>query len=704
MNKLKCVNWKPVKIDGNLCANLDGLIGIEECTDYDLGASLKPKAFKSKHKLNTKNKASKKIKKSINEDEECDLKPSTTGSTQTDLKEFKEKNKINLDIVKAWNTVPLQTPLLKALAIQNFTQPTEIQSLTLPAAILGRRDILGAAETGSGKTLAFGLPILNGILHLKQVSNKEDDESDFDEVESEVESLDENGFGCVKSINNISILNDKEKPLYALILTPTRELAIQIKNHLVSAAQFTTIRIAVVVGGMSVEKQERILSKGPEIVIATPGRLWNLLEEGNQHLNQIDNIKFLAIDETDRMIEKGHFQELGHILERLNMDEMKRKARQNFVFSATLTLIHELPKHLLVKRKVRGKKNISDMTPDQKLQSIVDILGISNPKVVDITKGKGTPQSLTESKITCSIDEKDYYVYYFLKQYNGRTLIFCNSIGCVKRLVSLLGLLDCKPLPLHASMQQRQRLKNLDKFKSDENGLLIATDVAARGLDIPSVQHVLHYQTPRTSESYVHRSGRTARATKEGLTVLLVEPDELQNYLRLCRTLGKTEDIPQFPIQDSILNAVKQTVNLARELDKLELQVKKTNSESGWMQKAAEEMDIIFEEESCKYDKSDANKLKKVADIKRKELMVMLKKPLFPKNMVMRYPLFPSNLDFLDKKPINAIETMKNCLENSAPIRKKAKRLFKTKIENMGSVNKLKINGNKGGKIKKRKR
>lgn len=144
-----------------------------------------------------------------------------------------------------------------------------------------------------------------------------------------------------------------------------------------------------------------------------------------------------------------------------------------------------------------------------------------------------------ECRITCSFDEKDYYVYYFLQKHPGRTLIFCNSIGCVKRLTTLLGLLGCNPLPLHASMQQRQRLKNLDKFKEKENSILIATDVAARGLDIPCVEHVLHYQTPRTSESYVHRSGRTARASKEGITILLVEPSELESYLRLCRTLGK---------------------------------------------------------------------------------------------------------------------------------------------------------------------
>ncbi|KAJ8932925.1 hypothetical protein NQ314_014342 [Rhamnusium bicolor] len=275
---------------------------------------------------------------------------------------------------------------------------------------------------------------------------------------------------------------------------------------------------------------------------------------------------------------------------------MKKKLRQNFVFSATLTLVHELPSHLKTINKIKKSKKIHDMTPTQKLQKIVDILGITDPKVVDITHGTGTSGTLTECRITCDIQEKDYYVYYFLKQHPGRTLIFCNSVGCVKRLSTLLNLLDCHPLPLHASMQQRQRLKNLERFRDIENSVLVATDVAARGLDIPCVEHVLHYQTPRTSESYVHRSGRTARASQQGITVLLMEPNELQNYLRLCRTLRKNEDLPIFPVQEDYLIAVKERVNLARELDKLQLQVRKANSEAGWFQKAAEDMDIVVDD------------------------------------------------------------------------------------------------------------
>lgn len=128
-----------------------------------------------------------------------------------------------------------------------------------------------------------------------------------------------------------------------------------------------------------------------------------------------------------------------------------------------------------------------------------------------------------------------------MKRHPGRTLVFCNSIGCVKRLATLFGILNCNPLPLHANMIQKQRLKNLERFQKNSDGLLIATDVAARGLDIPNVEHVIHYQVPRTSESYVHRSGRTARAQKEGITVLMMEPSEKHYYTKLCKTLGHSK-------------------------------------------------------------------------------------------------------------------------------------------------------------------
>lgn len=171
---------------------------------------------------------------------------------------------------------------------------------------------MGAAETGSGKTCAFGIPIIQSIQ--KMLLEKDED--------------------------------DDSKPLYALILTPTRELAQQVHQHLKAVAKYTSITIATVIGGLAAVKQHRVLSKHPEIVVATPGRLWEMIQEGNEHLNKIDDIKFLVVDETDRMLEKGHFEEMQELLMRINADEEKKTNRQNFIFSATLSLVHDLPDHL----------------------------------------------------------------------------------------------------------------------------------------------------------------------------------------------------------------------------------------------------------------------------------------------------------------------------------------------------------------------
>lgn len=346
--------------------------------------------------------------------------------------------------------------------------------------------------------------------------------------------------------NNDVVEEENERdsePLYALILTPTRELAVQVKDHLVTAAKYTDIRVAAIFGGLAAVKQQRILSKCPEIVVATPGRLWELITEGNKHLNKIQNINFLVVDETDRMVEKGHFEELKQILERLNADPIKRVQRQNFIFSATLTLMHELPQYLKMKN-VNRKRKLQPQTSEQKIQTLIEYFGISQPKIVDITPKQttgGTAQRLTECRITCSHEQKDLYLYYFLQKHSGRTIVFCNSIDCVRRLTKLFTILACEPKALHAKMAQRARLKNLERFTSSPTGLLIATDVAARGLDIPNVEHVIHYQVPRTGENYIHRSGRTARGKKEGIAVLFMEPKEVHEYVKLCRALNRSK-------------------------------------------------------------------------------------------------------------------------------------------------------------------
>ncbi|XP_054740964.1 ATP-dependent RNA helicase DDX24 [Anastrepha obliqua] len=604
---------------------------------------------------------------------------------------------LTVDDLEGWNGLGVPHAVLRAIADRGFKSPTEIQAMTLPAAILGKKDILGAAETGSGKTLAFGIPILAGIMELKSKNvrsgirkapkvkgqkpelqtkpvkeNREltppPEELDFypslpteDEASESDEDVEHNG------------------PLYAVVLTPTRELAVQVREHLVAAAKYTGIKVAAIFGGLAVAKQERLLKQCPEIVVATPGRLWELFEQENQHLSKMEDISFLVIDETDRMVEKGHFEELRSLLKVLNANEEKKQTRQNFVFSATLTLVHDLPEHMQ-RRNVGKRPKFLKQTPGMKIQSLIEELGISQPKIVDITRSQQTAQNLTECRLICSIDQKDYYLYYFLQRHPGRTIVFCNSIDCVKRLATLFGLLECAPLPLHASMIQKQRLKNLERFRDNSNGLLIATDVAARGLDIPNVEHVIHYQVPRTSENYVHRSGRTARANKNGITVMFMEPGEVKNYVKLYKTLDRSEDLPLFPVSEKYLRAVKERVTLAREVDKQELKIRRAQSEIGWMKKHAEEMDMIIDgfndESGSDQDDEDAFVVERRRDRLhleniRARLRSLLVKPMFPKGFSFKYPTSTGQLQVPDigiptsgNEQGSAVNVMKAAIED----------------------------------------
>jgi ATP-dependent RNA helicase DDX24/MAK5 len=199
--------------------------------------------------------------------------------------------------------------------------------------------------------------------------------------------------------------------------------------------------------------------------------------------------------------------------------------------------------------------------------------------------------------------------------------VFVASIDGIRRIVPLLELLKLKAFPLHSQLEQRQRLKNLDRFKSAPNGILIATDVAARGLDIPAVDHVIHYQVPRTADTYVHRNGRTARANREGLALVMTTPEERKMTRNLFMNLGRSRialpfgnllltsmhlsdetDIGEIDIDHDILNKLKARVQLAREIDKAQHRISKHNHEKNWMKETAEALDVILdsdEESDC---------------------------------------------------------------------------------------------------------
>uniref|UniRef100_A0A914VRU8 ATP-dependent RNA helicase n=1 Tax=Plectus sambesii TaxID=2011161 RepID=A0A914VRU8_9BILA len=461
----------------------------------------------------------------------------------------------SLDIdMSAWIDLYLPNEIMKALTDLKFTEPTAIQRLVCPAAIRDKLDILGAAETGSGKTLAFGIPIVARLL----------------------ESVPDS------------------KCLRALVLAPTRELAVQVKNHITTLIKYTDLKITSIVGGLSQQKQERLIKTRPDILVATPGRLWALMDNADpsSYLGDLSQLQCLVIDETDRMVEKGHFEELTYILDRIQSQAPEKK--QTMVFSATLTYVHPAPKRL-------NSQQSQQMTPEEKIERLIEIANLRKQrKVFDLTRSFGTAETLIETRLNCDgLAEKDSNVYYLLTRHPGRTLIFTNSVDAARRLHGLLVCLNINPQPmvLHAKMHQKQRLKNLERFAETPNSVLLATDVAARGLDIRGIEHVIHYQVPKTAEVYVHRSGRTGRAAHQGLTVLLVDPQDAQFYRRICRNLNREKDLPIFPIDSpNLMNALKARMALATEVESLDHRMHKVTSRETWFERSAREADLHMDD------------------------------------------------------------------------------------------------------------
>ncbi|UMM10982.1 hypothetical protein L5515_000493 [Caenorhabditis briggsae] len=474
----------------------------------------------------------------------------------------KKKAKKETD-VSAWKQFYfLPNEILEAIEQMGFSQPTEIQSAVLPIAVRDRQDVLGAAETGSGKTLAFGIPLVSRLL--EALSNKEEEEP--------------------------------PKGPRALIVAPTRELVIQIMRHINSLIATTPLKAVSIVGGLAQVKQERVISQqNPDIVVATPGRLWAMIQEAEEgsYLAEWSNLKCLVVDETDRMVEEGYFSELTDILNKIHEAADKEKL-QTLVFSATLTFAKAQDV------AEEEKKKAKELSAHQKIQRLIKLTGLreNKHKVIDLTRQMGTAGCLVEARINCgNLVEKDTALVYLLNRYPGRTMVFVNSVDAARRLHHILKAINIDPMILHAKMIQKQRLRNLEKFAESRNAVLIATDVAARGLDIQGIDHVIHYQVPKKVEIYIHRSGRTARASHRGLTVVLVDPQSRQFYMKLCKGLNRMQDLDIFPIDfEPLMIAIKKRVRLASEIDSLEFRCKKIKMSESWFEKAAREADLDYDE------------------------------------------------------------------------------------------------------------
>uniref|UniRef100_A0A915PY16 ATP-dependent RNA helicase n=1 Tax=Setaria digitata TaxID=48799 RepID=A0A915PY16_9BILA len=714
-------NWKAVDVPGEFAfdGNLAFLSSFEECVPTEHrqdGFSpmiekkvKKRRASDSVDQLVTngfmqKKKKIKKSEKLVEFDESITVKQISSGHNEK-MKSNTEKtmdgnNEGNGDnqlhqkemevSISGWTTLNISSPVLKAITDMRFAEPTEIQKLVIPSAVRDRFDIIGAAETeaqkyyrtlylqGSGKTLAFGVPVIEHLL-----ANQSSSES-----------------------------SRETKSIRALILAPTRELVMQIKNHIHALLKYTPFRIASVVGGLSLQKQERILKYVPEIVVATPGRFLALMTSASADscLSNWCHLQCLVIDETDRMIEKGHFEDLQQILDTLKKKTSKKL--QTFVFSATLTYAHPgSRKHgdMGSTRMNRDGKIVRFRFTNQLLylcssDKLIEITGIRKEKhkIIDITGERGTAEAVVEARINCkNLLEKDTSLVYLLNRYAGRTLVFTNSIDASRRLhgilkqflplgclAMLLGFiifqLKHNPLPLilHAKMMQRKRLINLEKFAMEENSVLLATDVAARGLDIRDVEHVIHYQVPKTAEIYIHRCGRTARAAKEGLAVLLIDSQDVHYYQKICKNLGRETELPIFPVDSPELYSVlEERVEVAVAVEALEHRMKKMHSKQTWFEKAAASADLDLD--GCEYKKNTMTEMNEDLQKEKKALLIRLTRLLshpLPANYVpikkTRYVTSEIALNYGKSSTRNAIESLIENVEHEELLKRRCRGIY----------------------------
>lgn len=514
----------------------------------------------------------------------------------------------------AWESYGLHPSLQCALAEYGFTEPTPVQSQVLKHLLSpktekeGRkRNILGSAPTGSGKTLAFLLPILQA--HLAHVSGETGIKEELSPSTSPTTAAAEEE-GAVEGKEMDSDSSHRPRSLLALIIAPTRELALQIKEQLVKISKYIpTIQAVNLVGGLSQEKQERLLRRQPNVIIGTPGRLGEILS-GDQVLRQsLSRLPFLVLDEADRLTEPGHFADMDAIVELLRPSNGNRST---FLFSATLLQRQSMGKgdHL---RRLRNDLGMHDRNTVTISVSAAEALGTLTEADAAGMEGKrekeekekdraagppssmvATPSTLQHFQQRCLAEDKTQHLVALWRLQASRTLVFVNSIELVKDLVAILQLLEVPAHGLHAQMQQRQRLKNLDRFREGPASLLVTSDVAARGLDIPSVERIIHYHIPPSVDTFIHRSGRTARANRAGTSIALVSPAEAKKFNQIC---GQTKlSMRELNLSLTELDRFRKPVLLAQKIHNLEAQEQRRNRQQSWEQRTAEALGVDLDD------------------------------------------------------------------------------------------------------------
>jgi len=387
-------------------------------------------------------------------------------------------------------TLGLSEPILRAVGEQGYLQPTPIQEKAIPAVLAGR-DLLAAAQTGTGKTASFVLPILETLSGERK---------------------------------------RRAKRFRALILVPTRELALQVESSINQYGKHLNIVSMTMVGGLDPEPQKQALIEGVDILVATPGRL---LDMAHQRALHFDELEVLVLDEADRMLDMGFIADINKIIERLPSQ------RQNLLFSATLS--DEV--RLLAKTT------------------------INNPLELSITPERATAPDIAQWLVTVDKDNKSSLLSHLIKDQSwSQALIFIRTKHGAAKLVSQLEKRGISAEAIHSGRSQAVRTQVLADFKSGKIGLLVATGIAARGIDVDGLDRVVNYDLPDDADDYIHRIGRTGRAGASGEAVSLVSRDDFKRLCAIERRLNQIIErrevegfaaVKEVPI--SVLNHVRKS-------------------------------------------------------------------------------------------------------------------------------------------------
>ena len=362
----------------------------------------------------------------------------------------------------------LAAPLLQAILETGYTTPTPIQAKAIPLALAGG-DLMAGAQTGTGKTAAFALPVLQKLLPFASTST-----------------------------------SPAKHPIRALVLTPTRELAIQVEESVKVYAKHTALSSLVVYGGVDIKTQTPQLKKGVEVLVATPGRLLDHIEQKTLSLSQV---QILVLDEADRMLDMGFMPDLKRILALLP------KQRQNMMFSATFS---------------------------NEIKKLADEF-LTNPTLIEVARSNASNENITQQAYSVGAASKQAFLVQLLKEaQTNQVIVFTKTKLTASRLARALQKENISADAIHGDKSQKERIEALDAFKAGKVMALVATDVAARGLDITDLPMVINYEIPSAPEDYVHRIGRTGRAGASGIAISLICEDEEKYFAEIEKLMKKS--------------------------------------------------------------------------------------------------------------------------------------------------------------------